>query len=321
MKNYHSDTHISDEAIGWFSKLSEGNATAEYYQNFDAWRNQSPSHAKAYADIERLWGKLGAPADRVFEKQRRLTLSRPKTVRPFKPGIRLVGGFAMVVLLLAITGFPESLRFLTADYSTHWGEQREISLADGSHLSLNTHSAVSVDFSPEQRTVSLLAGEAYFQVAHDNNRPFIVTTEYGQVEVTGTAFNVYAHERQMTVTVAQGQVRVYKDTSKNDEVVLAAGQQTTGDRQGIAPSTVADADQALAWRQGLLMFTLQPLSTVVDELNRYTSGRIVIADPSIRQRIVSGTFDLTRPADILPIIEKTLNISSVNIADTLTLLY
>lgn len=324
MQNNNANSAISDEAIEWFSKLSEGHATAEDYRQFDLWLKQSPLHAKAYEEIEHLWGTLGVPANTVFarqKKQNRLHRFRAKTNHLLKPDMRFVGGLALVLLLLAVSRLPEALHYWNADYSTEWGEQRELVLADGSHLLLNTHSAVSIDFTAKQRAISLLAGEVYFQVAHNSDRPFVVTTDFGQIKVTGTEFNVYAQKQQITVTVAEGRVLVYKNASENDAVVLTAGLQTIGDRHGIDPSVTADTERALAWRHGFLMFTLQPLSDVVDELNRYIPGRIVIADPGIRRRIVSGTFDLTRPSDISPIIEKTLNINSVNIADTLTLLY
>ncbi len=323
-------TTISNEAIEWFSKLHSGQATPEDRGRFEAWRKLSPRHAKAYADVEKFWALLDEPARRVFEQeevQARLKAGvDPPVLRaasPFagKPVRRAFAGLSLAAAVAMVLWLPGILRFWTSDYHTRWGERRDFTLEDGSHITLNTHSALSVEFTPEQRVIKLLEGEAYFQVTHNPARPFIVATAHGVAQVTGTAFNVYEQDERMTVTVSEGRVRVYAEGAENQAVELTAGLQATGDSDGIGPVLRVDARQATAWREGLLVFDLQPLSAVVDELNRYFPGQLMIADPRIRQRIVSGAFDLTQPRDILTAIEKTLGLSSLNLSGALTLLY
>lgn len=323
------ETTISDEAIEWFSKLNSGQATPEDRSRFDDWLKRSPLHAKAYADVEAFWALLDEPAKQVFDRQeaqaRGETGAGPPVRETGPPGSRWFRRAAVGLSLAAATGLSVwlsgELRFWTSDYRTQWGEQREVTLEDGSRVFLNTHSALSVEFSPERRTVQLLEGEAYFQVAHDPARPFLVATAHGVAKVTGTAFNVYAQDDRMTVTVSEGRVRVGAVGAEDRAVDLTAGLQASGDAEGIGPVLYVDARQASAWREGLLVFNLQPLSAVVDELNRYLPGKIMIVDLRIGKRIVSGAFDLTHPRDVLAAIEKTLELNSLNLAGALILLY
>ncbi|MDD5036425.1 MAG: FecR family protein [Methylococcaceae bacterium] len=307
---------VSDEAIAWFSRLHSGHATPEDHHRFEIWSKLNPRHAEAYSDVEKFWALLDDPARRIFEQER----SRPVlgSAARKRPARLMFAGFALVAGLLWL---PNAARFWASDYHTGWGERREITLDDGSRISLNTHSALSVDYSPQRRQVKLVEGEAYFQVTHDPSRPFIVITTHGMAKVTGTAFNVYQQDERVIVTVSEGRVRVSNDDGEHRTVDLTAGLQASSDRHGIGPVRQVAVLQVAAWRNGLLVFEMRPLAEVVDELNRYFPGKILIADPRIRNRIVSGAFDLTNPYDVLTAIEKTLRLGSLNLSSTLTLLY
>lgn len=273
---------------------------------------------------------LDEPARRVFEQKEAQvchaskvgSYARAALSRIAKPPVRQAfAGLAVVAAMSMFLWLPGVFYFWTSDYHTRWGERREFALEDGSRISLNTHSALSIELSLHQRVIKLREGEAYFRVSHNPARPFIVVTAHGVAKVTGTAFNVREQDERMTVTVSEGRVRVYTDGAENQAVELSAGLQVSGDAQGIGPVLRVDALQASLWREGLLVFNRQPLAGVVGELNRYLPGRLMLADPRIRERIVSGAFDLTRPEDIVAAIEKTLGLSVLNFSDALTLLY
>lgn len=321
------ETAVSDTAIAWFSKLNSGAASAADHAQFEAWRGQHPAHAQAYADIERFWTLLDAPAQRVFEQaQAPLPVPRPlgrqrrQPVRRAK-WWRLLSGMALAASLLLALDVADTLRFWASDYHTPQGERREFTLADGTRVALNSHSALSVAYSDAQRRVNLLAGEAYFQVARNPARPFVVATAHGNAQVTGTAFNVYAQAQRTTVTVSEGRVKVYNPEDPSRSLELTADQQASSDGRSLSPVAVVDAQQTSAWRSGLLIFNMQPLATVVDELNRHLAGRILITDPRIRELVVSGAFDLSSPQDVLTAIEKTLGLKSFKFSGLLTLLY
>lgn len=332
----HSDleeSSASDEAVEWFSKLRSGLATPDEVRAFECWRSRSPAHARAYAEVEQLWSLLEKPARQVFDREeaqapvrhgRAPLRPRLASLRKGTPLRYALAGLSLAAITALFLCLPEGLRLWTSDYHTRWGEQREWVLEDGSRVMLNSHSALAVEFSPEQRKISLLEGEAYFQVAHNPARPFVVATAHGVAKVTGTAFNVYAHPERttVTVTVAEGRVRVYDEGDQDRAVELTPGLQVSGDRvNGIGPVLRVDVRQASLWREGLLIFDMQPLAAVVEELNRYFAQKIVIADPRIGQRVVSGAFDMTRPQDILPAFEKILGLGSLEIPGMLTLLY
>jgi transmembrane sensor len=313
------ETGISDEAIEWFSKLRSGLATPEDHARFEAWVRADPLHAKAYTDVEKFWALLDEPAQRVFEREN--AAAGQEVPRPAKSRRRFFAALALAAMVAALPYAADALRFWTSDHHTRRGERREIALQDGSRITLNTHSALTVEFSPRQRVIELLEGEAYFQVAHDPDRPFIVATGHGSARVTGTAFDVYEQDERMTVTVSEGRVRVYAEGAEDRAVELTAGLQASGNRNGIGPALRVDARQVSAWRSGLLTFDMRPLAAVIEELNRYLPDRIVIVDSRIRERVVSGTFDLSRPRDVLAAIEDTLKLGSLKLPGPLILLY
>lgn len=329
----HSDpieTLISDEAIEWFSRLHSGRPTPEDISRFEAWRKLSSSHAEAYADIEKLWILLDRSAQRVFEQEQTQTRTktRPapsarKSITPFAKEMsrRTLIGISLAAVMTMLAWLPGAFLFWSSDYHTHWGERLELTLEDGSQVTLNTHTALSVEFSPQQRVIKLQEGEAYFQVTHNPIRPFIVVTDHGAIKVTGTAFDIHEQDDRMTVTVSEGRVKVYRDGDEQKAVELTAGWQATSNIYGTSPLLHVDAKQVSAWRNGFLEFNLQSLASVVDELNRYFPGKIMIADPRIRKRTVSGAFDLTHPQDILSALEKNLGLRALNLSVAMTLLY
>lgn len=306
---------ISDQAIEWFTKLHSGQATHDDRDRFEAWIKTSPFHAKAYADVEAFWALLDAPARRVSEQGQ-------TPVRGGVAGKRLaLLSLPLAAALAALLWLPGVLRHWGSDWHTGWGETREIVLEDGSRVGLNTHSALSANFSPRQRLLKLAEGEAFFDVAHDSKRPLVVATAHGFVKAVGTSFNVYEQADRVTVTVSEGRVRVYADGAENQAVEVTAGFQVSGDAQGIGHVLAVDSRQALAWRDGLLVFDRKPLAVVVSELNRYLSGRAVIADPRLGQLTVSGVFDLSDPAGALEAIEKNLKLESLRLSKALIILY
>jgi transmembrane sensor len=335
MHSNSMETSISDEAVEWFTKVHSGQATPEDFRRFEKWRKLSPLHAEAYADVEEFWTLLDKPAQHVFEQEEERAQRQTRTALPIrKPPVhappfalgllkrRAVAGLSLTAALLLFAWLPGFLRFWNSDYHTGWGERRELTLEDGSQITLNTHTALSVEFSRQQRVIRLAEGEAYFQVSHNPNRPFIVITDFGATRVTGTAFDVYKQNGQMTVTVSEGHVRVYRDGDEKQAAELDAGKQTTRNIYGAGPVVPADARQVSAWKNGLLVFNMRPLAEVIDELNRYLPGKIMIADPRIRKRVVSGAFDLSNPQDILGALEKNLNLHALNLSSAaLTMLY
>lgn len=284
---------LADEAIERLVQLHSGSAGAAERMDFLRWRGQSAEHELAAREAEALWGAL--PETRSAQHYRQ---------RARRPRRLLALAVAACVAAIAVTiALPEPLAGLYSDYATRTGERRMLELADGSRVWLNSDSALSVDFSPQQRRLRLHSGEALFEVAKDAARPFIVEAKGGEVRAVGTRFDVDSRGPQVRVDVTEGVVQV--NSAGSEPVRLSAGERLSY-REAAAPEPVQplDLSSASAWQRGKLIFNQRPLGEVLDELERYVPGRIVLTDNALRQHKVSGVFDLKDPAALLKTLER-----------------
>jgi transmembrane sensor len=172
--------------------------------------------------------------------------------------------------------------------ATTAGERREVTLADGSKIHLNTNTQIAVNLNGRDRSVALEKGEALFDVVRDPARPFDVAVGDRNVRVVGTAFNVLRHDGRITVTVERGAVDVGA-TGARDNVRLGVGDQYAA-REGTRGYQLAKIDPAIAaaWRDGRAVFTNATLSEVASDLSRYYGRPIVLRDPQVAAIRFSG---------------------------------
>lgn len=195
-----------------------------------------------------------------------------------------------IFLLLAA---PSIMLRMTADYVTAAGENRTITLADGTAVTLGADSAIASDFAGRERRVKLLSGEAFFDVPHDAARPFVVEAGGVGVSVLGTAFNVQMTTDAATVELERGSVQVaYQDGN----TVLSPGQMVAVDRRTglMARSAIAREDIA-AWRSGHIFINDATIGSVVEQLQRYHSAWIKVPDGRLAAQRVTGLYDLRDP--------------------------
>jgi len=176
-------------------------------------------------------------------------------------------------------------------YVTALGASRAIALPDGSRITLDTDSRIQVQMNSRVRTVKLERGQAFFEVAHDAQRPFTVDSGRLNVIAVGTAFSVRRDGPGIRVVVADGTVRLERPGERND--MLSAG--GIARIQGAEPTRIhqgqaAELERNLSWRSGVLTFRRTPLSEAVAEFNRYGTRRIVIRDPRIATLELGGVF-------------------------------
>jgi transmembrane sensor len=200
----------------------------------------------------------------------------------------------------------------TRVYSTHIGEFRRVTLADGSTIELNTDSEVRVHYSSGSRHVDLTRGEALFQVAKNKERPFDVEAGTTTVRAVGTAFSVRLHEagshERVDVVVSEGRIAINPPSTQT----YAAGSVATV-RNGHIDATVIDGEDItskLAWTTGRLMFQGEKLSDVVEEVNRYNLRKLQISDPDIAELRVGGTFQATDPDGFARALGATFGVKS-----------
>ncbi|QBF26142.1 DUF4880 domain-containing protein [Pseudomonas tructae] len=261
---------VSDDALDWQVLLHSGNASASDKARYQRWCALSPAHAQAASEAEALWADLGQ------------TRAAAEVVAP-APRRRRWGAALAASLVLAVVGYGglQQAPALLADYHTGVGQQQRITLTDGSQVTLNSGSALSVDFSSGERRVLLKAGEALFEPAADP-RPFVVDAGAEPVQGSAAVFSVRRDGGGNRVVVAQGQARV----------------------GGRVLETSPDARAQTAWQRGKLIFNAKPLREVLAELERYQHGRIVLSDQQLAALQVSGVFDLNDPQGLLRTLEQ-----------------
>lgn len=308
MSSSPSPEQLFEEASAWLARLEAGDATVLERERFAVWLARSPAHAKAWQEARELLSALELPARSVRGRAgvTRPARRRQKAQHPL-PRFARAAGLALAAAVVALWQ-PSLLDDWRSDYHTAWGEQRRISLADGSQILLNTDSAVAVDLAGSERRVRLLRGEAFFQVAHVPERPFWVEAGLARARVTGTAFSVGKADDEVLVTVAEGRVETSAAASAAEPVPLLPGQSISylgNHRQEVRTVDVA---RSLAWRQGRLVFIQEPLARVVEQINRYRPGRLVIIDPALNSRPVTAVFSLERLEDAVEALEQSVGV-------------
>jgi transmembrane sensor len=300
---------LRETAARWFERAGRDPAFEETGGPLKAWLDQSPEHADAFRSIDRTWVALkSASQDPAIlelrqEAARRLTSRTVATRRPLRWAaaaliILLVG--AALSIVVPRTGFVPSLlawlngethKPVTQSYATKTGDRLSIALDDGSRATLNTASHLEVAFSKKFRTVRLLGGEALFEVAKDTSRPFVVQTESRRFIAVGTAFDVRLDGPQVKLTMLEGTVRAESiDLSSSIRTTVTAGEQLIARANAEDRVRRIDPERELGWRHGQVIFDNTPLRDAVDELNRYSSTRIELADPQLADLRLSGTF-------------------------------
>lgn len=338
------DEQIAEVAVEWVLTL-EDEVDEHQRAKFKQWLAESEEHWKAYnaakASLEEIddLGKLFYGGVSDYETN----TASPIVDEPSKPEAKvsvLTGRqkkrrwalpaalAAAASLVLAIISYQqfESSSVEATIYTTDVGQQRQITLADNSTIHLNTRTQVAVELLPESRRITLLEGEALFDVGNDPLRPFSVYVRDAEVRALGTRFNVYKKPDAIAnVTLLEGRVKVsfmgedpegaeldtFSSDKKSSSIYLEPGAQAVIDssKQQLTFSKV-NVNDAVAWRDGKLVFNSKPLSEVVEEFNRYDQSRIVIRDPMLKALEITGTFD---PYDRETFIKTLRSVSQVHV--------
>lgn len=323
---------LLDEAAEWIARLRSDHVTAADQQAFALWLSGGVAQREAFDRMESLWQDLGVvkyvPEQAPAAGQIVNVAPTAANISPASPafGRRTLAAAAalLVAVLLAwqlLPRVPQEVSVLR----TAIGEQKSITLDDGSTLMLNTNTTVSVDFSATLRRLTLQRGEAYFMVAKDSRRLFAVELDEVIVTAVGTAFNIRRQGPQALITVTEGVVKVAEKGAQPGaepptEMVRAQQQVVVRKKDGLGTVTSTDAQQATAWQRQQLVFDGTRLSEVVAELNRYSRKQIKIADPLLNSLQVSGVFRLDNPLATLQGLEASLALEHVE-QDGLILLY
>ena len=293
---------IEEEAATWTWRLDAAPLSADHQQAYEAWLRQDPRHRRAMEDLSKVWGALDQLAESRLSDPHMADVSEQS--RPLIRRRRQLWWVAAAAMLTAAVSGVAWLqqRSESQTYSTAVGQQRNVTLADGSVVALNTNTILESDLSRRVRQIYLRKGEAHFQVAHDRSRPFLVHAGDAVVRAVGTEFEVRVREdRHVDVVVNEGQVEVQATSlaaapsqpvrAAMVRAVRAGEQLSTASLDAVVlPVSAQQLSSQLAWREGAIVFEGEPLSVAVAEIERYTDARIIINDAAVRELKVGGRF-------------------------------
>lgn len=285
-----SAADVDVRAMDFILKRHLDDWSARDQAELDSWLTLSFAHKAAYWRLQSVWSR----ADRL-SALRPLSPNRPAPKASSRRGTFLK--IAATIVLLAAAGTAADVLIsnpTTKTYQTTLGERKNITLADGSRIELNTDTVIRADVNESHRTIELVRGEALFQVHHDVARPFTVLASHHRITDLGTTFVVREKPGRLEVALLEGQARLEAESAKTPSrqvAVLMPGDEAVATPQqiSITHKPVADIRDDLGWRRGLLVFHRATLSEVAAEYNRYNEQKIIIADQSAAARTMSAT--------------------------------
>jgi transmembrane sensor len=312
---------IEEEAAAWIWRMESGSLKTADPEGFDAWLRQDPRHRRALDELSKVWESLGALADAPRTQilplmnepaPRAPMLSvHPMRSRHSMSARRPLWLAAAALLVAAVAGgLWLNKGSETQVLATAVGQHRNVVLADGSIVSLNTNTIVETNLGHHSREIYLRKGEAHFGVAPDRSRPFLVHAGDAVVQAIGTEFEVRVRaDQHVDVLVTEGRVEVRPDAPSLEPApqaldarreptavvtvrAVSAGQalSTATTNYPVTPVSQEQLSSDLAWREGAVVFDSEPLSEAIAEIQRYTDARIIITDPGIASLPVGGRF-------------------------------
>jgi transmembrane sensor len=317
-----------EQATAWIVRLDRGLRGAER-KELSIWLAASDRHREALLEAAGLWDRTDMLSElaELFPLREEVIERRSVMAWPAVAASVALVGLAVTVFMfqfqgsnraalpgaeLASTksvsiGQQQGSPTFTQNYATAIGEQRSVDLPDHSRIMLNTNSALQIEFSATERLVKMTRGEANFKVAKDPARAFTVRVAGIDFTAVGTAFDIRADSpRGLRLTVTEGRVRVHHSLLSANDSVITSGMSALIDVEVeankelvIDPATrsidsleQAQVAAATSWQRGMVVFQGTPLDQVVAEFARYSTTRIVIADPALGRIPVSGYFKL-----------------------------
>jgi transmembrane sensor len=293
-------------AMDWIQRLQDDSAAEKDVADWLAWYERDERHRQAFDDLQRFWIRTGQLSGSLpaLESPAR-SFSFPDRTR-WGSYARLAFAAALLLLLLLPMSVVVDERLSNSAASKSGKldqlEVRHSVLPDGSAVDLAARSAVGVNYTAAERTLTLDRGEAFFSVAPNRARPFIVSTPNVRVRAVGTQFDVREEDDRVVVGVVEGVVDVSVVEPAGSDSTEAPGEPYGGHlrvnagnevtlytRTGKSTVRTMDPERTSSWHEGRLDYIHAPLRTVVDDLNRYSYAHVSISDPDIAQLTYTGT--------------------------------
>lgn len=310
-----------DSAAAWIIRQENGAWSGSDQAELDNWLAESDGHKAAYWRLKHSWsaadriGSLGIRSDGP--------VIRIRTRRYWMPtAIAASMVLAIGIGVVRFASDPAAPKLAAVRYDTPVGSQRTIPLVDGSQVELNTRTVLRAAVTKTVRQVWLDRGEAFFQIAHDAEHPFVIFAGVKRITVLGTKFSVRRDGDKVTVSVLEGRVRI--DDARVPMEAGASSATITGGVLAVTdgPSTLVTqksedrVEEALAWRKGMLKFDGAPLAEVAAEFNRYNRRQIIVADPAVAAIRIGGTFQASNVEAFTRLLRDAYRLQVSNEPDT-----
>jgi transmembrane sensor len=292
---------VLNEAATWLMELHEGPLSARQRVQLAEWRQRSPEHERAWEKATALLEKFGALPPSGARALKQMALPERRSAVKMLAVLLVAGPAAWLGLHSA--PWPQH----AGAYSTAAGERRDIVLADGTRLSMNTDTAIDVEYDQARRVIHLRRGEILITTAKDSARtprPFLVAVDQGRIRALGTRFTVRQLDGLSRVAVFAGAVEISPRDTPSATLIVPAGKQSAFSATRIEALAPAD-ENSTAWRNGMLVADRMPMSQFLEELGRYRRGTLQCA-PAVARLQVSGVFPLADTGFTLSLIEQTM---------------
>lgn len=356
MTSAMKDRELAEAAAAeWIARRERDDWTAADEAELNAWTAASIHNRVAWLRLQASWHET-LRLRSLLTTAPRGSVPSPQEMRPpfFEAAAestattpagrmrRRAGRYAALAIgVLFVIGAGIAWQVLRGpSYHTGIGRLEAVPLPDGSRVTLNTNTDLSVEVTPTERRVNLEKGEAFFEVAKDPTRPFVVNAGKRRVVAVGTQFSVRRQGDDVRVLVTEGTVRLedvngsvtispgsirsepeQQRASRSGQMLLSAGAIARAEADGVLvrERPVAEVEQLLSWRSGLLVFDKTPLAEAVAEFNRYNRRQVVIEDPRVAAIPVGGSFRATNVDAFVRLIASDLSVTATQQGDTIVL--
>jgi len=298
MSRRESSFEIESVAVRWAARADRGPFSPKDQADLEAWLSSDDRRIGAYARAR----ALALYTERAHALGSSYDPGNFQAAKVSRRGL-WVGGATLGLAAAAagvafVPGLAPSLFYRR--FQTRIGEVRLIALQDGSTVTLNTASGVAIHFTEESRNIRLLRGEALFDVAKDPGRPFVVATEAATVRAIGTSFAVRQLNKSVEVLVREGTVELERVAAANSrpEKISANMRAVLDETTSIKTETVrpSEMEREMVWRSGMIAFEGMTLAQAAAQFARYSETRIIIDDPEIATKTVTGLYSASDPA-------------------------
>jgi len=273
------------EASAWMAVLRAPDRTLDVEHGFQRWLTESPGHQAAFEAVSTAWEETAGLSPVVLKP------SRSVLGRGFGQGFFAAAAALGLIAIAALLYYQHR-----ASVETDIGEQRTVTLQDGSRIYLNTGTRVVIRYSDRVRKVELKRGEALFDVARVSDRPFVVQAGNREIRALGTAFVVREDASRFAVTLVEGKISVSGPSISGEAAVTSAPMVLSpGERLTLAPHQRPQLDQPMmekvtAWRTGEVDLVEVRLADAAAEMNRYSRTQVIIERRETAGIRVSGIF-------------------------------